>query len=134
MSTKLKSKQVQAAALLAAGVSATDAAKRLGVRKETLSRWQKIPEFNIVIQQDISEARAEMQKRLHKIFASSLDTIQQGIEDASISPNCVKAAFSALKLFGIEQILAPTAPNPPETVIKASCDSPPVPPYTDVER
>ena len=45
MSTKLNENQLIAVHLLASGVKASNIAKELGIREETLSRWRQIDKF-----------------------------------------------------------------------------------------
>lgn len=49
MAKELTAQQLKAADLLIAGKSVTDTAKEIGVARETVSRWNSIPEFKSAI-------------------------------------------------------------------------------------
>lgn len=111
MSRKLTPKQVQAAHLLAAGGVVMDIARELKLRRETLSRWKKIPEFQQEIEKVTEEWRDSMRQRLLILAETSINTLKSDLEQYKGDPKRIQTALNVLKSLGI-------APEPPPNASK----------------
>ncbi|MDE3060440.1 MAG: hypothetical protein KGJ06_05465 [Pseudomonadota bacterium] len=112
ISHKLSPKQVKSIHLLARGLTAVEVARRLRLRRETLSRWKKIPEFAALFEKVMTEQRDSMKHRLTQLIDASITTMTESVKLEHCTPNRFQAAFSVLKLLGIEQAIAPGAATP----------------------
>jgi hypothetical protein len=111
MSHKLTSKQIKAIYLLVQGHSAIEVANRLRMRRETLSCWKKIPEFNLEFERVMTEIRDDMRHRLTHLVDRSISTVSYGMASDYCDPRRLRAALSVLKLLGIERAVLPSAPK-----------------------
>ena len=107
MSHKLTSKQIKAIHFLAQGLSAIEVGKRLQLRRETLSRWKKIPEFNLEFERVMAEIRDDMHHRLTHLVDRSISTVSYGMASDYCDPRRLRAALNVLKLLGIERAMLP---------------------------
>jgi len=110
MSHNVTPKQLQAIHLLTAGKSAMEIAKKLKLRRETLSRWKKIPEFNIVFEQVVGELRHGLQYRLLTLADTSISTIEEQFSRyyaADCDAKRVQMALNFIKMMGISSIMLP---------------------------
>ncbi len=107
MSHKLTPKQNRALYLLAQGKTAIDVAATLKLRRETLSRWKKIPEFNEAFERIMEVQREGLKHQLTNLITNAIDTVNLGVNDDLCSQRCLKSALSLLKLIGISNFIEP---------------------------
>lgn len=96
----LTAQQRHGAELAAIGWSNTNIAENVGVRRETVSRWHKLPAFRRVVAQLVDEHRAEQIGYLGELSTKAM----AAIEDLLIysDPNIrLKAAVAVLGLSGL---------------------------------
>ena len=114
MQHKLTSKQRRAIYLLARGMSNNDVVKALKIRRETLWRWKKLPEFAKNFEHVMEELRTGMQHRLSYMIDASITAVQSELAYPS-DPKRIQTALNVIKLLGISHILyrndAKTPPN-----------------------
>ena len=99
MSTKLNENQLIAIHLLASGLKASNIAKQLGIREETLSRWRQEPIFKEALEEKIEIILSEIiesQKHLLIMFQA---IILKTLESKSL--DSVKKSNIALKFIGL---------------------------------
>lgn len=105
MSHKLTPKQIKAIYLLAAGKTTIEVGKQLKLRRETLSRWRRIPEFSMEFDRITQEMCDDMKSRLTCLVGESIGAVSHGIKSEGCTPQRLKTAFSVLKLLGIDRML-----------------------------
>jgi hypothetical protein len=101
-SEKLKQRQIKAAHLLAQGCSTIEVAKKLKLRRETLTRWKQIPRFRVEYQLVALSVREDLRQRLVRLADTAIGRIMAELDE----PLCftgkeVKASLDVLKLLGI---------------------------------
>ena len=99
MSTKLNENQLIAIHLLASGLKASNIAKQLGVRKETLSRWRQEPIFKEALEDKIEIILSEIIESQKHLLMMSQNIILKTLESKSI--DLVKKSNIALKFIGL---------------------------------
>ncbi|NBX04069.1 MAG: hypothetical protein EBR02_08465 [Alphaproteobacteria bacterium] len=109
MSHKLTPKQNRALYLLAQGKTAIDVAATLKLRRETLSRWKKNPEFNEAFERIMEVQREGLKHQLTHLITNAIDIVNYGVTNHDCSENCLQGALSLLKLIGIADFIAPNA-------------------------
>ena len=115
MSHKLTSKQRRAIYLMVKGLTNIEIAAQLKMRRETLSRWKKKPEFAKKFDQVMEEFRLGMQHRLANLIDASITTVRSELSYSN-DPKRIQTALGVLKLLGIDRILPPNDPNVPQTI------------------
>jgi len=103
MSHKLTAKQVKALHLLAGGATAVEVAQILKMRRETLSRWKKIPEFAQKLEQVMTQIRDGMQHRLTGLADASISALKAELGRYQSDPKRIQTALNVLRLLGIVQ-------------------------------
>jgi transposase-like protein len=118
--TSLTARQRVAAQLLADGVTIKDTAKQLKIRRETVSRWRKRPEFQTEYERAIEEnkklylkTREEMRDNLqHEVthlMTDALSTINLQLNHNYYDlPGRAKLALDVLKFLRADQLFRPT--------------------------
>lgn len=107
---RLTTKQLEAVQLLASGKSATTIAHLLDLRRETLSRWRKIPAFAAEYERLMEGMRAEMAPCLTQLVHRSIAALYNEIDGSGKCDHArVRAAINVLKLLKAEELLARTA-------------------------
>ena len=99
MSTKLNENQLIAIHLLASGLKASNIAKQLGVREETLSRWRQEPIFKEALEEKIEIILSEIIESQKHLLMMSQNIILKTLESKSI--DLVKKSNIALKFIGL---------------------------------
>ena len=99
MSTKLNENQLIAIHLLASGLKASNIAKQLGVREETLSRWRQEPIFKEALEDKIEIILSEIIESQKHLLMMSQNIILKTLESKSI--DLVKKSNIALKFIGL---------------------------------
>ena len=95
----LKSKQLSAIKLLAAGTPAYQVAEKLEVSTMTIYRWQQLPEFEFKLQTITASGLEEIAKRLNSTALTAVETLQEVLCDMSLPTALrMKAALGVLNL------------------------------------
>lgn len=93
----LKPRQVQAAILLAHGMLCKDVAQKVGVSAQTISNWQKEPEFEALVNRvklEALEASRTQVQGLARLAVATLENIlREGSSDA-IRLKAVEVVFA----------------------------------------
>src|SRR5690349_16779763 len=92
----LSPRQAAAAEIIAAGGTQQDAAKQLGVARETVCRWHKHPEFTAVLNRHRSEALREHAAGIHRLRNSALDVVEGALDS-----NDTRVALRVLDTLGM---------------------------------
>ena len=100
MSTKLNETQHQAIVMLASGKPASAVATALDVRKETISRWRQLPEFQAEVNAIIEEVREAARNRLAAMVDKALEVIEADLQATDNAAQRSRAAFKILQLVG----------------------------------
>lgn len=107
---RLTTKQLEAVRLLASGKSATTIAHLLDLRRETLSRWRKVPAFAAEYERLMEGMRSEMAPRLTQLVHRSIAALYDEIDGRAKCDHArVRAAINVLKLLKAESLLAQNA-------------------------
>lgn len=99
MSHKLTPKQKKATLYLAQGHTAIDIAGWLRLRRETISRWRNIPEFNQEIERCVMEARASVQQQYAILSDIAISAIRSELKSGKSDTKRIAAALNVLKAF-----------------------------------
>ena len=99
MSTKLNENQLIAIHLLASGLKASNIAKQLGIREETLSRWRQEPIFKKALEDKIEIILSEIIESQKHLLMMSQNVILKTLESKSI--DLVKKSNIALKFISL---------------------------------
>ena len=85
MSSNLNERQQLAVVLLCSGLSATEVAKELKVRKETISRWKNDRDFNEELRNWRLAFFDRLIKRQFALFSEAQDQIEAAFQDSTIT-------------------------------------------------
>jgi len=85
MSTNLNERQQLAVALLCSGLSATEVAKELKVRKETISRWKNDRDFNEELRNWRLAFFERLIKRQFALFSEAQHQIEAAFQDSALT-------------------------------------------------
>ena len=85
MSNKLKENQILATQKVAIGLTNRQIAKELSVTEETICRWKQTPDFQASVNNLLVEQRHVAQQKLRKIISSSLDIVEDQLNNKDIS-------------------------------------------------
>lgn len=110
MSHKVTPKQFRAMQLMARGYSLQEVSRQLKLRRETLSRWKKKPEFQAYFEEMMAQQRATWQQRLEVLVDDSIQRVQTELRIPS-DPKRIHAALNVLKMVGIGRIVHPDGPE-----------------------
>jgi len=102
---KLRTRQINAARMVAWGRSEKDIEKLLDIDRKTLYRWKKIPEFTIECEKVGQQQYEEMCYRMQDIVMSSVEAIWSELQNRSKGSQRVQVAMNMLRLLGIERIM-----------------------------
>ena len=105
MLRKLKPKQVNAARLLATGLSGVEVARRLKLRPETLSRWKQIAAFRKEIEYVMQDTHEALRFKLTHLAEASVSAVWSELHNYSHDSKRLTAALNVIKLLGIEQVV-----------------------------
>ena len=105
-SIKLHTRQINAARMVAWGRSGKDIEKLLGINRNTLARWKKIPEFTIECEKVIQQQYEEMCYRMRDIALSSVEAVWSELQNRSEGSQRLQVAMNMLKFLGIERVMA----------------------------
>mgnify|MGYP001434820950 CR=1 FL=1 len=85
MSTNLNERQQLAVALLCSGLSATEVAKKVKVRKETISRWKNDRDFNEELRSWRLAFFDTLIKRQFALFSEAQHQIEAALQDSALT-------------------------------------------------
>ena len=85
MSSNLNARQQIAVALLCSGLSATEVAKELKVRKETISRWKNDHDFNEELRSWRLAFFDRLIKRQFALFSEAQHQIEAAFQDNALT-------------------------------------------------
>ena len=85
MSSNLNERQQLAVVLLFSGLSATEVAKELKVRKETVSRWKNDHDFNEELRSWRLAFFDRLIKRQFALFSEAQDQIEAAFQDSALT-------------------------------------------------
>ena len=85
MSSNLNERQQLAVVLLCSGLSATEVAKELKVRKETISRWKNDHEFNEELRSWRLAFFDRLIKRQFALFSEAQQQIEAAFQDSALT-------------------------------------------------
>ena len=105
MSHILTAKQIKAIYLLAEGKMTIEVGKAMKLRRETLSRWKRIPEFQLELERIMQEMCDDMKHRLTRLVSESISSVSRGLNGVYTDPKRLQTSFSVLKLLGIDRML-----------------------------
>jgi transcriptional regulator with XRE-family HTH domain len=97
----LKPKQRQAAQMIGYNWSQADIAKRLNLRRETLSRWKQNPEFIAETERCQQEQHEHAMREMGGLFDATIVALARALNDYDQRS---KVAIELLKLFGAERL------------------------------
>ena len=105
MSLKLNQKQLQAIHMLAHGMKTIEIAAHLGLRRETLSRWKRIPHFKAEFERLMHTVREDMGHRLTHLVDASISTVHAELGRIEPDPKRIQTALNVLKLLGTPPVV-----------------------------
>tara|TARA_A100001015_G_C15040978_1_gene739665 strand:+ start:684 stop:1058 length:375 start_codon:yes stop_codon:yes gene_type:complete len=76
MSTQLNEPQLLAAQYLAIGLRPSEVAEKLSIARETVSRWQSLPDFNTELQQANKDFIKGLIKREYFLLEMAQDSLE----------------------------------------------------------
>ena len=85
MSSNLNERQQLAVVLLCSGLSATEVAKELKVRKETISRWKNDRDFNEELRNWRLAFFERLIKRQFALFSEAQHQIEAAFQDSALT-------------------------------------------------
>jgi hypothetical protein len=116
LSTIVTPAQSLAVAALAGSATITEAAKKAGVSRETVSRWaHRDPEFIAALQSARAETAAEVRCALEALGRRSVASLREVFEKATTPGTKLKVACAVLKMLGTDRA-EPIAPTTAEEV------------------
>ena len=96
----LTAQQLNAARVLARGESGAAAARAVGVRPETVSRWRQSPTFTAELRRLVELAeQGSARQRAAALLPAALDVVQDALLEPGWSPSFRIAAATALLNF-----------------------------------
>lgn len=123
MSEKIKNlspQQHQAALLLAEGRAGREVAEALEVAPETISRWKQLPEFEVVINGCLVEARDAARLKLRTLASRAVAVFEELLCNQQLDPKVrLTAATQLLKLLDVSELFdahEPLGPLDPAAV------------------
>jgi hypothetical protein len=124
MSTKLNETQHQAIIMLASGKQASAVAAALDVRKETISRWKQLPEFQAEMNTLIEDVRESTRNRLASMVEKALEAIEADLQATDNPAQRSRTAFRILQLVGGNALAFTEKPLPTDaSTIRKKQDS-----------
>lgn len=112
MSKKLNETQHQAIIMLAGGQPASSVAIALNVRKETISRWKQLPEFQAELNILLEDIRESTRNRLASMAEKALEVLEQDLQSTDNPTRRSRTAFKILQLVGGNTLAFPDVPLP----------------------
>lgn len=98
MSQNLTEKQHLAIRHLAGGLTSMEVAERLGITRETISRWRKDTEFYNELNSVITELYNHTQYNMNALASHAVSAIREALLNDTYSEKRARIAISTLKL------------------------------------
>jgi hypothetical protein len=97
MSHRLTPKQLKALSMLAGGISTIDIAIELKLRRETMARWRKIPEFMYEYEKLMDEVRYGFRNKITEAINTSIERIAFEAGGSYGDPKRIEALLNVIK-------------------------------------
>lgn len=97
MSRRLTPKQLRALDMLAGGIPTTDIAVDLKLRRETLARWRKIPEFMYEYEKLMDEVRLGFRNKITEAINTSIERIAYEAGNSYGDPKRMEVLLKIIK-------------------------------------
>ncbi len=102
MSQKLTQKQLYAISMLMEGSSAGMVALTLKLRRETVSRWQRMPEFKAEYTRIKNEMRGDLKSQLSDLLMTTIQAMKGTIISSDSNPKRIESLLNVIKTLGID--------------------------------
>lgn len=86
MARRLKPRQYEAARLVAEGHTDVEITRQLRLRRFTLSRWRRLPEFYAAVLQHVENTASAARFKLHQLRLVSVKQLESRVSDIYSSP------------------------------------------------
>ncbi|MBI4583061.1 MAG: helix-turn-helix domain-containing protein [Planctomycetes bacterium] len=98
----LTPEQIEALALLAAGLSQKEIAARLQIREETICRWKNRPAFAEEHRRLIEGIKVESRERIHVLAREAIDALKKLLvdEDPRVRLEAAKTVLQGARILG----------------------------------
>ncbi|SEN42866.1 helix-turn-helix domain-containing protein [Nitrosomonas marina] len=101
----MNEKQRQAILLLASGKTGVKVAESLQVTPKTVSTWRSQPEFKAELNKHLLDIQSAHSERLRSLCTTALQTIENCLNDESISAkDKLRASFKVLHLAKVQPL------------------------------
>lgn len=97
MTYRLTSKQLKVLSMLASGKSTIQIAFELKLRRETMARWWKIPEFMYEYEKLMDEVRHSFKNKITEAMNAAITRITYETGDFSSDPKRIEALLKMIK-------------------------------------
>ncbi len=97
MQHKLTAKQLQAVHLLVSGDSIFQITNSLKLRRETLWKWKRIPEFIMEYEKVLAETKAKLQTSIEDVFQESLQEMKRELKRYDNDPKRLEVLLNVIK-------------------------------------
>ena len=97
MSHRLTPKQLRTLEMLASGFSTTDIAIELKLRRETMARWRKIPEFMYEYEKLMDEMRYGFRNKITEAINTSIENLAFEAGRPYGEPKRIEALLNIIK-------------------------------------
>lgn len=120
--TDLSPEQNQAIDLLMAGHTPCNIADQLGVHRQTLWRWRKLPAFQQVQRELLARRRDEMRDEIREIMRLSMVALRRELVDAENPKryNPIATALNTLRLIQNVPLFVELADAPTPVALEAA--------------
>ena len=102
MSQKLTQKQLNAISMLVEGSSVGLVALSLKLRRETVSRWQRIPEFKEEYTRLTNEMRLSIKDQITDLFMVTIKELRSSATSTDSDPRRIQALLNIIKTLGTD--------------------------------
>lgn len=97
MSRRLTSKQLKVLDMLASGISTIQISRELKLRRETMTRWRKIPEFVYEYEKLMDEVRHNLKNKMTEVMNAAITRMTYEASDYSSDPKRIEALLKVIK-------------------------------------
>ena len=102
MSQKLTQKQLYAISMLMEGTSVGFVALALKLRRETVSRWQRMPEFKAEYERLANETRLSIKDQITDLFEVTVKGLRSSAISTDSDPKRIQALLNIIKTLGTD--------------------------------
>ena len=111
MYTELTPKQVKALPLLAAGATAAEVSKTLGISQQQMSEWRHDPTFLSALEEARRDALSNAYHALHHLAKEAVQTLLVLLRDAQNEQVRLKAAMYVIDRLDLHNLPSDTQPG-----------------------